>query len=418
MPLDRLTPKDSSPVYDLAVIGGGIAGVGIARDAALRGLSVILYEKNTLASGTSSKSSKLIHGGLRYLETAWTDFRSGCYGDAWKNFRFVFVSLKETRSLERIAPGLVIPLALVIPIKKGGRPKWVIWAGCLLYFILAQLSGGARFPRFHSKKSLLKRLPGLDPQGVIGGVTIWDRWADDVALVRATAASATRHGAVILENTRVERWKYNETERFYDLTALTANGPRTVHVKKIVNASGPWVDKIRQAAGDEGPPHLLPIAGAHLTLKRFLPNSAILEAEDGRVFFVINIGDTARVGTTERRFDDPDTVEATSGEIGYLLKALENYFPGNKFTEKDILTTDAGIRPLARPKNNQEARHLSREHDVQVGIDGVIHVIGVKLTDHRRAAEKIVDALVAEFSRGRPEIKRKSETATRPLAAK
>jgi glycerol-3-phosphate dehydrogenase len=157
------------------------------------------------------------------------------------------------------------------------------------------------------------------------------------------------------------------------------------------------------------------VAGAHLTLKRFLPNSAILEAEDGRVFFVINIGETARVGTTERRFDDPDAVEATSGEIIYLLNALESYFPGRKFTEKDVLSVDAGVRPLARPRDSKTEHQLSREHELRVGPDGVIHVIGVKLTDHRRAAEEIVDALVVEFARDNPKIKRKSETASKKL---
>lgn len=385
------------PVADIAVIGGGIAGAGIARDAALRGLSVVLFEKNTFGSGTSSKSSKLIHGGIRYLETAWVALKSGRPQEAWKNLRFVFHSLKESRTLERIAPDLVTPLPLVVPIYKGkGRGRLTVYAGSLLYFVLAFLSGGARFPRFfRSKKTLLAVLPALNPDGLTGGVMIWDHLTDDRRLVRKTIESAQKSGAAAFEDARVTGYKKND-KGLFEIEVERAGKTEKFLARHLINASGPWVDSIRAlAAGAHGrAPLLQPIAGSHLTFKRFLPISAILEAADERVFFAINIGETTRVGTTERTFADPDRIEATEEETDYLLNALKKYFPTLGLDKKAVLSRDAGIRPLARPKSvSGSPSRISREHELVIDEQGAWHVLGVKLTDHRRAAEEIVDKL-------------------------
>ncbi|HTL70715.1 MAG TPA: FAD-dependent oxidoreductase [Candidatus Eisenbacteria bacterium] len=408
-------------IYDLAVIGGGIAGAGIARDAALRGLSVALFEKDSFGSGTSSKSSKLIHGGLRYLETAWGALSRGRLGEAWKNFRFVFVSLRESRRLEAIAPELVRPLELVLPVYRGGaRGLFTVFAGATLYWLLGVFSGGARIPRYlFGAAAVRKLLPGLKEDGLAGGVVVWDRVTDDRALVVETARSAERHGATLFERAAVEGWRREESGT-YEIRVAARGGNESFRARKIVDASGPWVDKLRGKAAprpDAGEELLVPVAGSHLTLKKFIPHSAILQAPDGRIFFVINLGDRARVGTTERPHRDPDTVEPTKEEIDYLLEALNGYFPDLKAGKKDVLAADAGLRPLARPARDAALGEISREHELHVDSDGVIHVLGVKLTDHRRAAELILDMLVPQFRRlGRP-VAARSSTHKTPLKA-
>ena len=197
MPID---PLESS--YDIAIIGGGIAGAGIARDASLRGLSVTLFEKNSFGSGTSGKSSKLIHGGIRYLELFWNELKLGHSLQARKNLGFVFASLREEKILRRIAPDLIEPLPLIIPVYKDAPRKPIsIYTGVCLYFLLGLLAGNGRLPKlFLGKKSLLRVLPELQPEGLRGGVMFWDSRTEDVRLVRATIASAARNGAQCLEN--------------------------------------------------------------------------------------------------------------------------------------------------------------------------------------------------------------------------
>ncbi|MBI2095760.1 MAG: FAD-dependent oxidoreductase [Candidatus Omnitrophica bacterium] len=407
-----MSPQDRLPLYDVAVIGGGIAGAGIARDAALRNLRVILLEKNTFGSGTSGKSSKLIHGGLRYLETAWNDLCRGNPAGAWKNFRFVFLSLKESRTLRRIAPELVRPIPILVPFYKNSRrgPAGVV-AGCLLYALMACLSGNFRFPRFlRGAERVLKILPGLRPEGLQGGVVIWDHLADDRGLVEATIRSAQASGAEALERAEVTAWRPEKSGDAYEIEFRREGKSEKRRARKIVNASGPWVDKLRARVGKVKEDFLTPVAGSHLVFKKFVPHSVILEAEDRRIFFVIACGEVSRVGTTERFHADPDTLAVTEEEIGYLLAALARYFPSGNFDRSQILSTDCGIRPLAKPHGHTAPGDISREHRIRVDAEGVIHALGVKLTDHRRAAEEIVDGLVPELQRSNPQILRKTRT--------
>ena len=405
------TPKD---IYDIAIIGGGIAGAGIARDASLREIRTVLFEAHTFGSGTSSKSSKLIHGGIRYLELAWIAFCRGALEEAWKNFRFVFSSLRECRTLEAIAPDLVKPLELVIPIYHSDRRRpFMVFLGTLLYSALAILSGRGKLPRiFWSKKSILKKLPELNPENLAGGVLIRDHVTDDLALVQATIAAARRKGAVCLEKTKVTGFKYDFDKNLYKIRTEHASSSQFFYSRKLLNASGPWVDKTRELLHDkEYNENLIePVAGSHITLKKFLPCSALLQAEDGRIFFVINREEEARIGTTEWPCKDPDKVKPREEDVEYLLQSLTKYFPAMKFSRKDILSSDAGVRPLAKPRKNQRSHEISREHEIHVDHSGVIHVLGVKLTDYRRAAEEIVDELVPELRRVNPGIKSKTLT--------
>ncbi len=406
---------DNKTIHDIAIIGGGIAGAGIARDAALRGLSVAVFEKGAFASGASSKSSKLIHGGIRYLESAWQALKRGDPAEAWKDFHFVFVSLRESRVLAHVAPGLVQPMALVIPLfKNSGRGRLMVFAGTFLYFLMAILSGSARWPRFlWTKHSVLEILPGLKEQGLVGGVMIWDHTTDDAGLVRATLASAVKNGAVTLQDAKVEGFTYDAKRRLYEISVRRDGVLRSVLARKLINASGPWIDKLRSEWRKNTGDYLLPVAGSHICFKKFLPYSVILQAADRRPFFVINQGEVSRVGTTERLFSDPDAVAPTEGDVDYLLRALKDHFPRLTLTQSDVLSSDAGIRPLARPKIMREFGRISREHEIRQDASGVTHVIGVKLTDHRRAAEQIVDALMPEL--WRKGIKKKTLTHRLPL---
>src|SRR3989338_6125560 len=200
----------SDAAFDIAIIGGGIAGAGIARDAALRGLRAILFEKNTFGSGTSNKSSKLIHGGLRYLELAWNALKRDNLSEAWKNFHFVFASLRESMILEKIASHLVRPIDLVVPIYKNeAMNPWLIYFGTLFYGSLAFLAGNHRFPRIlGSKTAVLKLIPNLSPNHLLGGIVIWDHITNDKKLVEETIRSAARSGAQTLEHAFVKSYSY------------------------------------------------------------------------------------------------------------------------------------------------------------------------------------------------------------------
>ncbi len=409
---------DGVSSYDIAVIGGGIAGAAIARDAALRGLRVVLFEKNTFGSGTSSKSSKLIHGGIRYLDLAWTAFTRAQFPEAWKNFRFVFTSLRESRVLRRIAPAWVKPHNIFIPIYAGNhRPRLTVFIGCFVYYLLGLVSGGGKMPRIvWSPRSALQIVPDLSLKDLNGGVMIRDHVTDDLGLVNATIASARAHGADCRERTEVLSYSY--TSGSYLIKTRTNEGhPEELHAHKIINAAGPWIDEVRKAAKEKEKNFIVPVAGAHITMKKFIPNSVLLEAEDARIFFVINLNDEiCRIGTTERLAPTgPDKVKPTEDEIEYLLRSAERYFPEHSFTRKNVLDADAGVRPLAAPDRNRGLHEISREHEIRVSPSGVIHMLGVKLTDHRRAAEEVLDRLIPSLLPYNPKAKRKTSTHKVPL---
>ncbi len=404
-------------IYDLGIIGGGISGAAIARDAALRGARVILFEKNEFGSGTSSKSSKLIHGGIRYLELAWNALRRADFQEAWKNFRFVFVSLKESRILRRIAPTLVEPLGLVVPIYKSDpRKPWIIYAGTILYFLLALFAGGAKFPKIYgNKKTLLAAVGELNPEGLLGGVKIWDYWVDDKALVFATIESAKKNGALCFEKTPVIGYQHDQVSNIYLVKVQDRLGEHVIHARKLVDASGPWVDQTRVLGNEKTKDFILPVAGTHITFPAFLPCSTLLQASDGRFFFVINHAGIARVGTTERIVTNVDSVKPTEEEINYLLSSLKRYFPKTNFTQQQILSQDAGTRPLSAGTSSRNPNEISREHEIRVSHSGCIHMIGVKLTDHRRAAEEVMDRLVPLLLATNSNLRRKTATHLLPL---
>lgn len=409
---------NNTSTLDLVIIGGGIAGAGLLRDAALRGLDAVLLEKKTFGWATSSRSSRLIHGGIRYLENAWTKARAGRWGEALRELGFVRVALRECRTLERIAPDLIKPLQLVIPLYHGGprRPS-TVRAGAYVYALLALLSGDFKWPRTVSGAEAMRRLlPGLRTERLSGGVVIWDRTTDDKALVEAVIASALSHGGRAHERTEVTSVRRGADGLFTVTAVMSGSGPDgdndgrpgeqtlTLHARAVVDATGPWANRTAALSGEgTAVPLIDTVAGAHIEIPSFAGRSAILEARDGRVFFMIDRGDRARVGTTERPAAEPDTVSATQEEIEYLMGALRHYFPDRAWSAADILSSDAGIRPLARSASGDGFGRILRDHRIVTTEDGVTHLVGVKLTDHRRAAEETLDHLIRRGAfKGRP----------------
>lgn len=410
--------RDNTRTLDLIIIGGGIAGAGLVRDAALRGLDTVLLEKKTFGWATSSRSSRLIHGGIRYLENSWNKARTGHWKEALRELSFVFAALRECRTLERMAPDLIKPLQLIIPLYQGGprRPS-TVRAGAYVYAALALLAGDLKWPRRVSGAEAMRRLlPGLRAERLCGGILIWDRTTDDKALVEAVIASAVSHGARAHERTEVTSVRRGADGLFIVTAVVSGAGPDgdsdgrpgkqtlTLHARAVVDATGPWTDRTAALSGrTNAEPLIDTVAGAHIEISSFAGRSAIFEARDGRVFFMIDRGERARVGTTERPCSEPDTVSATQEEIEYLMGALRHYFPERNWSAADILSSDAGIRPLARSASGERVSGILREHRIVTTEDGLTHLVGVKLTDHRRAAEQTLDHLIRRgIFKGRP----------------
>ncbi len=373
---------------DVLVVGGGIVGAGIARDAARRGLSVALVERSDLASGTSSRSSKLVHGGLRYLETY--------------EFSLVFESVSERRILMDVAPHLVNPLGFLFPVYKDSRTKLaVLNAGMWLYDGLALF----RSPKRHRKlkpAEVESAEPGLRREGLKGAPLYYDCATDDARLTVEVALDAADAGATVATWAEVLSFLSDEQGR---VTGATVKNVRTgatkeVHAKAVVNATGPWTDRTLALGGKQPRTLLRRTKGVHIVVDAAkLPVSHAIvcfHPSDDRVLFVIPWGDRSYVGTTDTDFDgDPSEVYATRDDVAYLLAAANAYFPEHQLTESDVISTWAGLRPLISPPDTGvKASQVSREHEILIGENGLITIAGGKLTTFRRMAGEVVDTVV------------------------
>jgi glycerol-3-phosphate dehydrogenase len=368
-------------VVDILVIGGGIHGVAVARDAAHRGLETLLLEKGDLASATSSRTSKLIHGGLRYLETG--------------QIRLVREALREREILLRTAPDFVRPLPFLLPHYAGrGRPRWWIDAGLALYRLL---SGGTALGRGGglSAEEALLLAPGLDPAGLQGGSCFGDAQMDDAPLCVALAVDAERAGATIRTHTEAialaktvdgRCWRAHFHDR---LTGSDAE----VEARAVVNAAGPWADDVRAMAEGHPAPAVRRTRGAHLVFASAPPSAALLltARRDDRVFFVIPWGAHTLVGTTDDDDPaDPATVEPQVEDVRYLLEEAAAALPGTLGGARPVRAF-AGVRPLARGRaerpweNSRESRVLAER--------GLWTLVGGKYTTHRALAERVVDGV-------------------------
>jgi len=382
--------------YDIAVIGGGINGAGIARDAALRGLKVILLEKNDFGSGTTSWSSRLIHGGLRYLE----------YGE----IPLVFESLHERRRLRKVAAHLVDELKLTIPIyRHSRRGRSLIRMGMIAYDLL---SIGKRLPshRMLSARELLIEEPGLNDEQLLGGAQYYDAQVTFAErLVIENVIAAEEAGAVVLNYSPVIGINIRDNSvRSVEYVERETGREVEVGADIVINAAGPWVDRVTATVNRDMPAVMGGTKGSHIIVGRFegAPSSAFyVEArKDGRPFFIIPWYGQYLIGTTDIRYTgDPGEVTASDEEIDYLLSETNAAFPKANLGRGDIHYTYAGVRPLPRQDEGPESaitrKHIILRHRRQAA--GLFSIIGGKLTTYRNLAEVVVNKAVRQLGRPR-----------------
>ncbi len=377
--------------FDVLVVGGGITGAGVARDAVLRGLRVALVEGDDWASGTSSRSSRLVHGGVRYLEHG--------------HLHLVFEASRERRTLLQIAPHLVRPLRFTWPVYRGARiPRWKLRAGLLAYDALS-LFRNVGTHTGASRAAILAQEPSLRSEGLTGGARYWDAATDDVRLTLANVVAAAEAGAVALNHAGVTAMLHTAAGRVCGARVTDAVHGGTVDVlaRVVVNATGPWSDVTRRL--DDGVPHaeVHGSKGVHLALPRqrvpVTDALTLLHPDDGRVFFVLPSAVHTIIGTTETPTESgPRDVRANTRDVLYLLRAANHFFPAARLTEADVISAWAGIRPLVA-QGGTAANDASREHQIATSASGLISVTGGKLTTYRAMAAEVAD--VVERAAGR-----------------
>jgi glycerol-3-phosphate dehydrogenase len=386
---------ESGEVLDLLVIGGGITGAGIARDAAMRGIRTALVDAGDFGAGTSSASSRLIHGGLRYLEHGW--------------LRLVFEASRERRVLLRIAPHLVRPCAFTFPAHRAGRVRrWQISAAVLLYDLLAMFRNVSTH-RLLSRRGVLREEPLLRDQDLTGGARYWDAQCDDSRLVIANARSAHAHGALAASYVRVEALeKAGGRVRGAMLRDAVTGGSAAARAHVVVNATGPWTDALRRLDNPGARPLLRPTKGAHIAVPRARVGNrgavTLTSPIDGRVMFVLPWGDVTVIGTTDTDWaGGPDGVEADQDDVTYLLRSANAVFPNARLTVQDVTAAWAGLRPLLADGGRSTAA-VPREHRIVESDSGLITVAGGKLTTYRSMAAEAVDRVARKLSDldGRP----------------
>ncbi len=377
--------------YDLAIIGGGVNGCGIARDAAGRGLSVFLCEQNDLASGTSSAATKLIHGGLRYLEH--------------REFRLVREALMEREVLWGIAPHIVWPLRFVLPYHKGLRPAWLLRLGLFIY---DHLGGRKRLPATRTL-DLTRDVAGqpLKPGHYTRGFEYSDCWVEDARMVVLNARDAADRGATVVTRTRAVSAERRADHWAIDVQDRDGGEPRRIRAKVVVNAAGPWVGQVLNGAlriNAEAKVRL--VQGSHIVVKRLYDHDRcyIFQNADGRIIFAIPYeSDFTLIGTTDRDYDgDPGKVEASAEEIDYLCEAASDYF-AKPVTRADIVWVYSGVRPLY-DEGQKEGQAQAATRDYVLSLDAeagapLLSVFGGKLTTYRRLAEHALELLAPHLPR-------------------
>ena len=378
---DAIFRRLQADSFDLLVIGGGVTGTGIARDAVLRGLKVALVEKTDFASGTSSKSSKLVHGGLRYLEHA--------------QFKLVFEGTNERALLMRVAPHLVKPIEFLVPVYKRDRPGlFVLDVGLWIYDGLSKFSS----PKLHRTvraQRVFKLEPSLKRDELEGGLLYYDCATDDARLTLENTLDARGLGAQVINYTRAVKLLKDGDRvvgaEVQDQIERDAK-PLAVRAKVVINATGPWCDEVRQLAAEK--PILSTSKGIHLVVdaERLRVHHAVVMKEKRRVVFCLPAGpDRTVIGTTDTFYDGrPEDVRATASDVQYLLELANRYFPDAKLTFDDVLATWAGLRPLIKPNADvASAADVSREHHI-LSRPGLVTIAGGKLTTFRRMAAEVV----------------------------
>lgn len=383
--IERLKDRE----FDILIIGGGITGAGIARDAAMRGLSVALLEARDYCSGTSSKSSKMLHGGIRYLE----QFQLG----------LVFEASQERRlHSDLLAPHLASPVPYLIPIYPWSpHSKMAVTAGVYLYDTLALFRNHGT--RILSKEKSVEEEPNIEEKGLKGGVVYHDVVMDDARIGIENVRSAAHHGAVTVNYANVRGFEKDGTGKIRGAwvkdTLFPSSSDFLVKAKCFVNAAGPWSDYIRKLANPEAEAMLRPTKGAHI----ILPNQSlgkkhafVLTAKsDDRVFFSVPWFGRTLVGTTDTDYDPAtdgplDDIHANQNEVDYLMESVKRTFPGAKVGPQDVQSSFAGLRPLVSEGNANNPSAVSREHRIWQEDSGLLNIAGGKYTTYRTMAAELL----------------------------
>lgn len=376
--------------FDVLVIGGGITGVAIARDAACRGLSVALVEARDFAHGTSSRSSRLIHGGLRYLETL--------------DFGLVFEALNERRRLFRLAPHLVHPLPFLFPVFRGDEMGPLkLRAGMWLYDALA-LFRNIETHRMLDREATLRQEPSLRGEGLRGAALYYDAQVDDARLTLAVARGAHEAGALTVPHAEVTAFLKDASGRVSGARVRDRirGGEKAVRARTVISATGPWTDRVRRLADPGVVPRLRPTKGVHIVLRRDRVGNrtAIVfrSAVDRRVMFVLPWGEFTYIGTTDTDIAADQLVDqpiASPEDVAYLLDSANVLLPTVDLSESDVISTWAGIRPLVAPDTVESitASQTSREHEIWRDPSGLVCIAGGKLTTFRVMAKHAADTV-------------------------
>lgn len=398
----RLLAELASKTFDLLIIGGGITGAGIARDATMRGLTVALVDKGDFASGTSSRSSRLIHGGVRYLEHG--------------HLRLVFEASAERRRLLAIAPQLVQPLTFLWPVYRGQRlPLWKLGAGLAVYDMLAMFRNVGRHRRLTAAE-VLDAEPRLRDDGLVGGVRYFDASTDDSRLTLANVLDAQALGAATANH--VAFVGVGETQGGVRVARLedTLTGTRLeARALAFVNATGPWSAAVQQVELGGSINNIQGSKGAHIAVPRSRVGNAhaitMIHPVDGRVMFTLPAGTHTIIGTTDTFTNvSPDEVRASEADVAYLIAAANASFPEARLARSDVVAAWAGVRPLLPTRGSSVS--ATREHLIRKVGERSVAVTGGKLTTYRVMASQVVD--VAQDILRRP--RRRAATGVRPLS--
>ena len=375
-------------VYDILIVGGGITGAGIARDASMRGYSVALIDKGDFASGTSSKSSKLVHGGVRYLELF--------------EFGLVFEASRERRTLWQIAPHLAQPLPFLFPVYRDARwPAWMVNTGLWMYDALSLFRNFKRHEMF-SNQEIARRMHGIDVGNINGGAYYFDGQVDDARLTLETIRTAHRHGAVIASYVQVDDLLKQGGKIVGVKAHDTLRGEQVeIHARVVVNATGPWADSLLQLDDPKSPARMRPTKGVHLFVPRdkIGGDSAVAfpAHSDGRLMFIIPWGNFSIIGTTDTDYTgDYDRVYADAADVDYVIAAVQHAFPGAPLQKSDVISTYAGLRPLVM-QQGKSATKTSREHEIWTTPSGLVTIAGGKLTTFRSMAEELVNVVARQL---------------------
>jgi glycerol-3-phosphate dehydrogenase len=402
---DDLRAAEREPL-DLLVIGGGITGAGVLRDAASRGLRALLVERDDFAAGTSGRSSKLVHGGLRYI--------------AEGQLRVTREACRERDLLVRLNPNLIRPQPFLFPAYAGGSvPLWQVRAALAIYAGLANLRRSARF-RMLSPRDACAWSRDLRSDGLLGAGLYWDARVDDARLVLETLRDARAMGAGAVPRAEVVSL-LSDGRRVIGARVRDRDSGRALDLRAevVVNASGPSVERVRGLSGPRERGELRPAKGVHLVIPRGrlrLDAAVGFEARDGRRVFASPWDDTVLVGTTDAFTDEIDEPVVRIQEVHYLLDAANDFFPDAGLTTNDLCSVFAGVRPLAAgPDETAPPSSVSREDRVECDVSGLISVFGGKLTTHRAVGERIGDRVVRCLSAERRRALQPSATRRLPL---